>query len=127
MRVVGVGFGRTCTTSVKLALERLGAGPCFHMLDVMQSQARARAWLAAARSQHPDWASRLAGFSSTMDWPAAAYWRELLDAYPQAKAILTVRDPQRWYDSMEKTILRAWRLRREQAGRPPAEGTDTVP
>jgi hypothetical protein len=61
-----------------------------------------------------------------MDWPAVAFWRELLDAYPAAKAILTVRDAQRWYDSMDKTILRAWRLRRERASQPPAEDTDTA-
>jgi hypothetical protein len=120
-----VGFGRTGTTSLKLALERLGAGPCYHMLDVMQDQTRARAWLAAGQSQRPDWSSLFAGFSSTVDWPAAAFWRELLDAYPGAKAILTVRDPQQWYDSMAKTILRAWRMRRERAGQPPAEGTGT--
>ena len=96
------------------------------MLDVMRDQARARAWRAAAASQRPDWASLFAGYSSTADWPAAAFWQELLDAYPQAKAILTVRDAQRWYDSMDKTILRAWRRRRERASQPPAEGTDTA-
>lgn len=96
------------------------------MSDVMRDQARTRAWLAAAASPHPDWASLLAGFSSTMDWPASAYWRELLDAYPHAKAILTVRDPQRWYESMDKTILRSWRQRRERASVPAAEGSATV-
>jgi hypothetical protein len=126
VRVIGAGFGRTGTASLKVALESLGAGPCYHMLDVMQDHARARAWSAAASSPDPDWASLFAGFSSTVDWPAAAFWRELLEAYPQAKAILTVRDPQRWYDSMETTILRAWRWRRARASRPPAEGADAM-
>lgn len=121
-----MGFGRTGTASLKDALESLGVGPCYHMLDVMQDHARARAWLAAARSPQPDWASLFAGFSSTVDWPGAAYWRELLDAYPRAKAILTVRDPQRWYDSMETTILRAWRWHRERASQPPAGGAEAA-
>jgi Sulfotransferase domain len=123
VRVIGVGFGRTGTASLKVALERLGTGPCHHMLDVMQDHALTRAWLATAESQHPDWSALFAGYSSTVDWPAAAFWRELLEAYPRAKAILTVRDPQRWYDSMEKTILRAWRQRRERAGNAPVPGT----
>jgi hypothetical protein len=108
---------------MKIALERLGYGPCFHMSDVMRDASRAKAWLDAANSADPDLTSLLAGFTSTMDWPAAAFWRELLDAYPQAKAILTVRDPQRWYDSMENTILRAWRSRGERTG----QATDTGP
>ena len=40
-----------------------------------------------------------------MDWPAAAYWRELAEHYPDAKVILTVRDPDRWYDSVSETIF----------------------
>jgi hypothetical protein len=117
MRVIGVGFGRTGTASLKLALERLGAGPCYHMADIVEQPSRARPWLAAANGERPDWAAVLAGFSSTVDWPGASFWRELVEAYPAAKVILTVRDPQRWYDSMEQTILRSWRLR---AQRPPA-------
>ena len=101
-----MGFGRTGTASLKLALERLGFEPCYHMFEITRQPARARGWLAAARGQPPDWDSIFAGFQSTVDWPAAAFWRQLLDAYPQARAILTVRDPQKWYDSMERTIFR---------------------
>jgi hypothetical protein len=106
MRVIGVGFGRTGTASLKIALERLGAGPCYHMFEVVDSPGRARGWLAAARGEPTAWDDVLAGYQSTVDWPGAAFWRELLDAYPEAVAILTVRDPQRWYDSMERTIFR---------------------
>jgi Sulfotransferase domain len=106
MRVIGVGFARTGTASLKLALERLGVGPCYHMFEITDQPARARGWLAAARGQQPEWDTIFAGYHSTVDWPGAAFWRELLDAYPHAGAILTVRDPQRWYDSMERTIFR---------------------
>ncbi|MBO0881376.1 MAG: sulfotransferase family protein, partial [Mycobacterium sp.] len=61
MHVIGVGFGRTGTASLRSALDRLGAGPCYHMSDVMRDPTRARAWLAASRSDHPDWDSLFAG------------------------------------------------------------------
>jgi hypothetical protein len=109
MRVIGVGFGRTGTASLKLALERLGVGPCYHMLDVIDQPARARAWLDAADGQPPAWDGIFAGFESTVDWPAAAFWRELIEFYPDAMVILSMRDPQRWYDSAERTIFRAAR------------------
>src|SRR5690348_10244023 len=106
MRVIGVGFGRTGTASLKVALERLGVAPCYHMYDVIEEPARARAWLAAAEGGKPDWDEIFAGYAATVDWPGAAFWRELLATYPQAKVILTVRDPQRWYDSTRQTIFR---------------------
>jgi hypothetical protein len=119
MRVIGVGFGRTGTASLKEALVRLGAGPCYHMREVIDEPARARPWLAAAAGHRPDWTDVFAGYQSTVDWPGASYWRELVDAFPAAKIILTTRDPDRWYDSMAGTVLRAWRLRREAP--PPAD------
>ena len=112
-----MGFGRTGTASLKLALERLGVGPCYHMLVVVEQPARARAWLAAARGERPDWSVVFAGFRSTVDWPAAAFWRELIDVYPDARVILTVRDPHRWYDSMARTILRGGSRQRSPLGR----------
>ena len=32
LKVVGAGFGRTGTLSLKTALERIGFGPCYHMM-----------------------------------------------------------------------------------------------
>jgi hypothetical protein len=107
-------------------MDRLGAGPCYHMSDVMRDPARARAWLAATASGNPDWGSLFAGFASTMDWPASAFWRELLEAYPEAKAILTVRDPEQWYESMDKTILRSWRERAQRLSQPADQRTETA-
>jgi sulfotransferase family protein len=107
MQVIGVGFGRTGTTSLKYALEALGLGPCYHMMDVMADARRIRQWLAIGRGTPPDWGQIFAGYHSTVDWPAATYWRELADAYPDAKLVLTVRDPQAWYDSVRRTIFQS--------------------
>src|SRR4051794_20131968 len=106
MRVVGAGFGRTGTSSLKLALERLGFGPCYHMFEIVGERSRAHDWLAAAHGDLPDWNRVFAGYQSTVDWPGAAFWRELLAAYPEAVAILSVRDPGKWHDSVLRTIFR---------------------
>lgn len=106
MQVIGVGFARTGTTSLKAALEALDLGPCYHMLDVLAEPRRIRQWLAIGRGAPPDWDGVFAGYHSAVDWPVAAYWRALADHYPDAKLVLTVRDPQAWYDSMRRTIFR---------------------
>lgn len=104
MKVIGAGIGRTGTMSLKVALERLGFGPCFHGRHVLDHPERLDLWLAAASGQPVDWTVLFAGFRSTMDWPGAAFWRELTETYPDAKVILTVRDAERWYESVATTI-----------------------
>ncbi|HEV2344944.1 MAG TPA: sulfotransferase [Actinocrinis sp.] len=112
MDVIGVGMGRTGTNSLKLALEELGFGPCYHMKEVMDRPERIKTWRRVLDgAQSADWDVLYGGYRSTVDWPGAYYWRELVDAYPKAKVILSVRDSEKWVDSMYKTILR-WPLRR---------------
>lgn len=105
MKVLGVGFGRTGTASLKQALELLGLGPCFNMQTVLDEPQRAEHWLAAAAGR-VGWDEVFAGFQSTVDWPGAAFWRELVGHWPDAKVILTVRDPEQWCESMSRTIFR---------------------
>ncbi|MEV4113897.1 sulfotransferase family protein [Nonomuraea sp. NPDC049695] len=106
MRVIGVGFGRTGTTSLRVALEELGFGPCYHMFNIVEEPRRINHWLAAAEGRPVDWTKVFAGFASVVDFPAAAFWRELVAHYPEAKVVLTVRDAQRWYDSATSTIFK---------------------
>ncbi|HEV2346260.1 MAG TPA: sulfotransferase [Actinocrinis sp.] len=107
MEVIGVGMGRTGTLSLKLALEELGYGPCYHMKEVMGRRDRIKTWRKVTDGTGmPDWDEVYSGFRSTVDWPGAGYWRELVDTYPKAKVILSVRDPEGWADSMFKTIIR---------------------
>ena len=103
--VIGVGFGRTGTLSLRSALQTLGLGPCYHMEDVIAEPRRVRQWLAIGRGAPADWDRVFAGYQSAVDWPVAAYWRELAAAYPRAKLVLTVRDPRAWYDSVRRTIF----------------------
>jgi hypothetical protein len=104
VKVIGSGFGRTGTLSLKLALEQLGYAPCYHMFEVVGRPERLQAWLDLAEGGERDWPVVFAGYEAAVDWPAAAFWRELVEFYPQAKVIHTVRDPDRWYDSIEKTL-----------------------
>jgi hypothetical protein len=106
VRIIGAGVGRTGTLSLKAALERLGLGPCFHGRHVLDHPDRLPLWQAAAEGRPVDWCAVLAGYAATVDWPGAAYWRELADAFPAAKIILTVRDADGWYDSVHRTIFR---------------------
>jgi len=106
MKVIGVGIGRTGTLSLKAALERLGFGPCFHGRHVLDHPDRLPLWLAAASGEPVDWAAVFAGYASSVDWPGAAFWRSLSEAFPTAKVILTVRDEESWYESVHNTIFR---------------------
>ena len=107
MNVIGVGFGRTGTLSLKVALEALGHGPCMHMVTLLADPERATLFRRAAEGDLASLDKALEGHHSTVDWPGAYFWRELAERHPAAKVVLTVRDPQRWYDSAHDTIFQA--------------------
>ena len=105
LQIIGAGFGRTGTSSLKMALEQLGLAPCYHMLEVAARPEHSALWLAADRGELVDWGKMFAAYSAAVDWPACVFWRELLVEYPEARVILTVRDPATWYASFRDTIL----------------------
>ncbi|MFC4563036.1 sulfotransferase family protein [Nocardiopsis mangrovi] len=111
LRVIGAGFPRTGTSSMKAALDRLGFGPCHHMFTVMGTPGLPALWEGAAAAstgqgrEGADWHRVFTGFSSAVDWPASFFWRELSAAFPDAKVVLTVRDPRGWYASARDTVL----------------------
>jgi hypothetical protein len=111
LQVIGAGLGRTGTLSLHAALERLGFAPCEHMTNCFAHPERFALWLEAMRRKRAgepiDWRPLFAGYRATVDWPGAYFWRELIAAHPEARVILTVRDPQRWYDSARTTIYAA--------------------
>ena len=106
LRVVGAGLGRTGTHSLKLALEQLLGGPCYHMLEVFQHPEHVPLWQGAANGDMPDWDSLFAGYVATVDWPAASFWPELGASYPDAPVLLSVRDSsEEWWRSADRTIF----------------------
>lgn len=104
LEIIGAGFGRTGTYSLKAALEHLGFGPCHHMSEVIDKPDQITLWDAVADGR-PDYASAFAGFRSAVDFPVSAYWQDVLKAFPNAKVILSDRDPEDWYGSFSQTIL----------------------
>jgi sulfotransferase family protein len=105
LRIVGAGLGRTGTTSLKAALERLLGGPCHHMMEVFAHPEQIPAWHAAARADMPDWHALLRDYRATVDWPSAAFWPEISAAFPDAVILLSVRDPASWWKSASSTIF----------------------
>jgi sulfotransferase family protein len=104
LKVIGTGLGRTGTMSLKAALEQLGFGPCYHMMEVFPRPQHVGEWAKAARGEAIDWNALFAGFVATVDWPSAHFWRELTRQYPDAKVIHTERDPEVWWKSFSQTI-----------------------
>jgi hypothetical protein len=119
MDVIGAGFGRTGTLSLKVALEQLGFGPCMHMIPLLQDPQRSALIRKATEGDVDSLDVVLDGCRSTVDWPMAYFWRELARRNPAAKIILTVRDPDKWYESAAKTIYAAATAGREAGGMDP--------
>jgi hypothetical protein len=103
MKVIGAGLPRTATLSQKIALEMLGFGPCYHMVNVLSDLSLADGWANALAGQ-PNWDKVFDGFNSAVDYPSSFFYQELLAAYPDAKVVLSVRDGRSWARSMRSTI-----------------------
>ena len=105
LKVIGAGFGRTGTLSLKSALDELGLGPCYHMVETRAHPEHDTMWLALANGDASDWRPMLEGYASTVDWPTTYFWKQLAAENPDAKIILTLRDPDAWYRSAAATIF----------------------
>jgi len=109
LKVIGAGFGRTGTSSLKMALEKLGFGKCYHMSEIRDNPRALDHWIAALDGQ-ADWETIFEGYQSAVDWPSSAFYREHMAVFPNAKVILTVRNVESWYRSVNETIYPASNL-----------------
>lgn len=107
LRVIGTGFGRTGTNSLRRALEQLGFGPCHHMFALREHPEQLVHWQAAVRGEAPDWDLVFDGWNAAVDWPSAAFWRQTTAHFPQAKVIHSTRPAESWHRSVMNTILPA--------------------
>ena len=107
LEVIGAGFGRTGTLSLKVALERLGFSKCYHMMELFQHPEHVPMWAAGHRGERVDWEQLYEGYRATVDWPSCNLWKEHAALWPNAKVILSTRDPDSWYRSVMSTIYRA--------------------
>jgi thioesterase domain-containing protein len=105
LKVIGAGLPRTGTVSLKSALERLLGGRCYHMGEVLENPEHIAFWRAVADGRRVDWSEIFFDYSAAVDTPACLYWPELIEAYPNALVVLSVRDAQSWFDSIHKTVF----------------------
>ena len=107
MKLIAAGLPRTATTTQLIALEMLGF-PCYHMRDMMSDLATSVPQWRKALEGDGDWEEIFEGKESIADWPGGYHWRELMDVYPDAKVMLSVRDADSWVRSMHNTIAAIW-------------------
>ena len=105
LKVIGAGLGRTGTLSLKLALEHIGFGPCYHALELPVAEFRPVALWSDAIRGNPDWDAIFDGYLSTTDYPGCCFWRALMDHFPDAKVLLSVRDAEGWFESVSSTLF----------------------
>ncbi len=103
LKVIGAGLPRTGTLTQKLVLEQLGVGPCYHWVNVLADLDQVALWDRAIDGA-PDWERLFEGHHSSADWPGGYFYRELMDYYPDAKVLLSVREPVSWERSFRDTI-----------------------
>lgn len=104
LKLIGAGFGRTGTSSLKAALDMIGFGPCYHMMEVFQHPDHIPLWQSVVDGNLADLNPILVGYNSTCDWPTCSFYEEQMRVNPDAKVLLTVRDPEMWYESALATI-----------------------
>jgi Sulfotransferase domain len=105
LKVIGAGYPRTGTLSLKLALEQLGFGPCHHMVEVLQHPEQAALWARKFGGEALDWDELLAGYGATTDAPTCFFYEELGARYPDAKIVLSIRSAESWWQSASATIM----------------------
>lgn len=105
LKVIGAGISRTGTYSFKLAMEQLGFEKCHHMMEVIECPDQAPRFTDAANGKAVDWHVLFEGYQASCDFPSCYFWHDLVHAFPEAKVVLTVRDPESWYRSMSETII----------------------
>lgn len=104
LEIIGSGFGRTGTRSLKDALEILGFGPCHHMDEVLDNPDQVPKWQAHVAGSVTDVADLFTGYRAQVDWPGAHVWRQSAARFPQAKVLHSVRPEEKWWASYSRTI-----------------------
>lgn len=118
MKVLILGLGRTGTASMRTAMKQLGYVDTYHMMNCsIENPPDALMWMDALAAKYDgvgapftraDWDQLLGNCQAVCDWPAVAFAKELIEAYPEAKVILTNRDVDSWHASTMKTVF--WRV-----------------
>jgi hypothetical protein len=107
IQIIGAGFPRTGTTTLKQALQILGYNDTYHFKDLIANSEKLRHWQELEDHGKTDFNRLFEGFKATVDFPGYPYYKILMNQYPEAKVILTTRDVDKWYESTSKTIRKS--------------------
>lgn len=107
IKIIGAGFPRTGTTTLKGSLEALGFKHVYHMKELLVNPDMLHYWETLAETGDTDWESLYKGYDATVDFPGYPWYKEHMKKYPDAKVILTVRDFEAWHKSVDSTVFRA--------------------
>src|SRR3954454_12485039 len=106
LAVIGAGLGRTGTNSLKVALERLLRGRCYHTHEVVLNLDHVPLWQRAFAVGDGDWNALFDGYSAAVDWPACRFWPQLARRFPEALIVLSTRhSAEEWWTSADKTVF----------------------
>jgi hypothetical protein len=105
LKVIGTGQARTGTTTLKLALEHLGFGKCYHMYELMNHPDHLIYFEKAERGEIVNWDQLFTDYYSACDYPIVGFYKQILEKYDDAKVIHTTRDAESWFKSMTDTVF----------------------
>lgn len=106
VEVIGASWGRTGTHSFKKAMEIIGFGKCYNTQEVFDNDDSSK-WVEISKEGNLHLLREIFeknGYHSSCDYPSCVYWHEQLRIFPNAKVVITVRDPEEWYKSFSETF-----------------------
>jgi hypothetical protein len=106
IKIIGAGFPRTGTTTLKWALETLGYADCYHMKVLLKNPWELKHWEILEKTNDTDWGKLFLNYQSSVDFPGYPYYKIIMEKYPNAKVILTVMPFENWYESVSSTIAK---------------------
>lgn len=107
IKIIGAGFPRTGTTTLKRCLETLGHSKVYHMKELLVNPTMLHYWKTLDETGDTDWEGLYSDYDATVDFPGYPWYKEHMKKYPDAKVILTIRDFEGWYKSVDRTVFRA--------------------
>jgi len=117
---------------MKAAFERLGFDPCYHFIEVMELRAghnegHRKAWVDFQKGRREmDWHWLFQRYDAVLDLPMCLYYEEMMEAFPEARVVLTLRDPDRWFDSFSSMSRSLRRMRLATLFSPKLRATITI-
>jgi len=107
IKIIGAGFPRTGTNTLRESLEMLGFNKTYHMKQLLVHPENLHYWTTLRETHTTDWDGLYDGYEATVDFPCYPWYKEHMKRYPDAKVILSLRPFEDWYTSFSSTIWKA--------------------